>query len=119
MLQKKALIISTFLILSCGYSQAAEACQAKFSSAAFGSLEKRDLDELKQEFLSTRRSPKYAVPVYLYNVQSILGFSGEQTKTASDGRIEHRIWIDRDNCKRKIKASFMERKLVKIKNYGF
>ena len=122
MLFKKALIISISIILSCYQAEVAEAnsaCKNKFSYAAFGSLEKTDLDRLKKKFLSARRSPKYAVPVYLYEVQGILGFSGGQTKTASSGRIEDRIWIDQDNCKRKIKASFMERKLVKIKSYGF
>ena len=122
MLLKKALILSLSIVLSCGYvemAQANSACQDKFSYAAFGSLEKSDMDRLKKRFLSTRRSPKYAVPVYLYDVQSILGFSGQQTKTAGNGRIEHRIWIDRHNCKRKVKASFRDRELVKIKSHGF
>ena len=116
---KRLSFVLTLTILSCGYSSVAQACTDKFTSAAFGSLEKSELDHLKKRFLSTRRSPKDAVPVYLYDVQGILGFSGEQTKTASNGRIEHRIWIDRENCKRKIKASFRDRELVKFKNYGF
>jgi len=116
---KKLLTISAIVILSCGYSSVAQACEDKFSRAAFGSLEKRNMDNLKKKFLSTRRSPKSAVTVYLSNVQRILGFSGEQTKTASNGRVEHRIWIDSDNCKRKVKASFLDQKLVKIKSYGF
>lgn len=119
MVFKKTLAIFILVALTCGYSPVARACEAKFSGAAFGSLEKSDLDRLKEKFLSVRRSPKFAVPVDLYDVQGILGFSGEQTKTASNGRIEHRIWIDRGNCQRKIKASFRERELVKIKSYGF
>ena len=119
MLSKKLLFISTVIIFSYGYSPVALACENKFSSAAFGSLEKSELDSLKKKFLSTRRSPKYAVPVYLYDVQGILGFSGEQTKTASNGRVEHRIWVDYKNCKRKVKASFKDEKLVRFQSYGF
>lgn len=119
MLFKRILTISTVVILSCGSAQVAQACEDKFTYAAFGNLEKSDMDRLKKEFLSARSSPKHAVPVYLYDVQGILGFSGEQIKTASNGRIEHRIWVDRENCKRQVKASFMDRKLVKIKSYGF
>ena len=118
MVFKKTLAVLTLVVLT-GYSPVAQGCENKFSGAAFGSLEKSDLDRLKKEFLSTRRSPKFAVPVYLGDVQEILGFSGEQTKTASNGRIEHRIWLDRENCQRKIKASFRDRELVKIKSYGF
>lgn len=119
MLSKKLLVISTLIIFSYGYSPVALACENKFNSVAFGSLEKSDLDRLKKKFLSTRRSPKSAVPVYLYDVQGILGFSGEQIKTASNGRIEDRIWIDRQNCKRKVKASFRDEVLVKFQSYGF
>ncbi|MGL5795385.1 MAG: hypothetical protein ACRC06_13485 [Waterburya sp.] len=119
MLFKKILSISTLLILSCGYSQVAQACEAKFTNAAFGSLEKRDIDHLKQKFLSTQGTLKDAVPVYVSDVQGILGFSGEQTKTASNNRVEHRIWIDQENCNRKVKASFNDKELVTIKIYGF
>ncbi|MEM8673143.1 MAG: hypothetical protein AAGF83_04635 [Cyanobacteria bacterium P01_G01_bin.67] len=119
MLSKKISSLSLSILLCLGYSAIAEACQDKFSFVAFGNLEKSDMDRLKKKFLSTRRSPKNAVPVYLYDVQSILGFSGKQTNIASNGRIEERIWIDRENCKRKVKASFVDRKLVKIKSYGF
>jgi len=122
MLFKKALILSVTIILSCGYISAAKAsttCQDKFSYAAFGSLEKSDMDRLKQKFLTVRRSPKFATPVYLGDVQGILGFSGQQTKVTSNGKVEHRIWVDRNNCKRQVKGSFMDRKLVKIKSYGF
>ena len=119
MLSKKILIISTLIILSYGYSPVVLACENKFSSAAFGSLKKSELDSLKKKFLSTRRSPKSAVPVYLYDVQRILGFTGEQTKTAINGRVEHRIWVDYKNCKRKVKASFKDEKLVRFKSYGF
>ncbi len=122
MLFKKLLPLSISIILSCGYVQVAQAnlaCEDKFSSAAYGSLEKTDMDRLKQKFLSVQKSPKSATPVYLGDMQVIFGFSGEQTKIASNGMIEDRIWIDRENCKRQVKASFMDRQLVKIKSYGF
>lgn len=124
MLLKKVLILSISIILSCGYAEIAHAdsaCQDKFSYAAFGSLEKSDMDRLKKKYVNARRpiKNKEKVPVYDYEVRGILGFSGEQTKTASNGRIEHRIWIDRHNCKRKIKASFRNNQLVQLKSYGF
>ena len=118
MLSKKLLFISTLIIFSYGYSPVALACENKFSYAA-GSLEKRDLDRLKKEFLSARRSIKNPVSIKLYDVQGILGFSGEQTKTTNNGRVEHRIWVDSQDCKRKIKASFRDGELVKFQSYGF
>ena len=118
MLSKKLLFISTLIIFSYGYSPVALACETQFSSAAFGSLEKSDLDRLKKKFLSARRSLKNPVPISLSDVRGILGFSGEQIKTASNG-IEHRIWVDSQNCKRKIKASFRDGVLVKFQSYGF
>jgi|GEM_PF-6191705 len=44
MLFKKLLTISAIVILSCGYSSVAQACEDKFSRAAFGSLEKRNIE---------------------------------------------------------------------------
>ncbi len=122
MLFKKLLTLSIFVIFSCGYVQVAQAdlvCEDKFSYAACGSLEKTDINRLKKEFHEAKRSTKSPKPVYLYDVQGILGFTGEQTKTASNGRIEHRMWIDSDNSKRQVKASFLDRELVEIKIYGF
>jgi hypothetical protein len=124
MLFKKLLPLSISIILSCGSVQVAQAdvaCEDKFSSAAFGSLKKTDIDRLKREFNEAKRSitDTDPQPVYLDGVQTILRFSGEQTKTASNRRIEDRIWIDQKDCQRKVKASFSDRKLVKIKIYGF
>jgi hypothetical protein len=123
MLFKKLLPLSISVILSCVYVQMAQAkdleCEDKFSYAACGSLEKPDIDRLKKEFYEAKRSITSPQPVYLYDVQAILGFPGEQTKTANNGMIEHRIWIDSDNSKRQVKASFSDRELVAIKIYGF
>lgn len=119
MLLKKLLLVSTLVILSCGYSQVASACENKFTSSAFGSLEKEDLDELKQKYRNTSMEITRSDTLSLWDVKSILGFSGEKTKSASNGRVQYWIWVDRDNCKRKIKASFSDQKLVKIKSYGF
>ncbi|MEM7594766.1 MAG: hypothetical protein AAF383_25255 [Cyanobacteria bacterium P01_A01_bin.83] len=55
----------------------------------------------------------------LGDVKRILGFSGQQTKTASNGRIEKWIWLDSDKCSRKIKASFRDGELIKVNSYGF
>jgi hypothetical protein len=119
MLFKKILSISTLLILSLGYSQISQACEDKFTSAAFGSIERQHINQLKKKLISTQENFKDTVPVSLSDIQGILGFSGEQTKTASNNRVEHRIWIDRENCNRKIKASFNEGELVAMKIYGF
>ncbi|MEL6496482.1 MAG: hypothetical protein AAFQ41_15365, partial [Cyanobacteria bacterium J06623_7] len=119
MLLKKLSILSISIILSCGYVRAAQAgvaCQDKYSNAAFGRLEKRDLDHLKQKYVDSRQPIKNRekVTLSLYDVQRILGFSGQQIKIANGGRVEHRIWLNRDNCKRKVKAAFRDGKLVKI-----
>lgn len=124
MLLKKALILSISIVLSCGYvveAQAGTSCEDKYSYAAFGRLEKSEMDRLKRKYADARRpiNNKEKIAVYDREVREILGFSGQQTKTASSGRIEHRIWIDRDNCKRKVKASFKDSKLVRLKSYGF
>jgi hypothetical protein len=123
MLFKKLLPLSISIILSCGYFHGAQAedleCEDKFSSAACGSLEKNDIDFLKRKFYEAKKSFKSPQLVYLQDVQGILGFPGEQTKTASQGRIEDRIWVDSDNFKRQVKASFRDRELAAIKIYGF
>ena len=122
MLCKKLLPLSISVILSCGYVQVAQAdvaCEDKYSYAACGSLEKTDIDRLKKEFNEAKRSITSPKPVYLDDVQTILGFPGEQTKTANNGTIEHRIWIDSDNSKRQVKASFFDQELVQVKVYGF
>ncbi|MEN9568425.1 MAG: hypothetical protein RLZZ69_3621, partial [Cyanobacteriota bacterium] len=114
--------LSISVILCCGYVRVAQAdlaCTDKFSYAACGSLEKTDIDRLKKEFYAAKRSITSPKPIYLYDVQATLGFSGEQTKTANNGSIEHRIWIDSDNSKRQVKASFLNEELVQIKTYGF
>ena len=118
MLSKKLLLISTLIIFSYGYSPVALACENKFNYAAFTRLEKSDLDRLKKKFVSARRSLKNPVTIKLSEVQGILRSSGEQTKVTNNG-IEHRIWVDSQNCKRKIKASFREGELVKFQSYGF
>lgn len=123
MVHKQLLSLSISIILSYGYVQLAQAvdivCEDKFSYAACGSLEKQDIDLLKKEFYESKRSFKSPQPVYLHNVQAILGFAGKQTKTANNGAIEHRIWVDSDNAKRQVKASFLDKELVEIKIYGF
>lgn len=122
MLFKKLLPLSISVILSCGYVQVAQAdlaCKDKFSYAACGSLEKTDIDRLRKEFHEVKRSITSPQPVYLDDVQAILRFPGEQTKTANNGAIEHRIWIDSDNSKLQVKASFLDQELVQIKIYGF
>jgi hypothetical protein len=122
MLFKKLLPLSISVILSCGYVQVAQAdvpCEEKFSYAACGSLEKIDIDRLKKEIYEVKRSITSPKPFYLEDVQAILGFPGEQTKTVNNGAIEHRIWIDSDNSKHQVKASFLDGKLVQIKIYGF
>ncbi|MEN9520184.1 MAG: hypothetical protein RLZZ381_2772 [Cyanobacteriota bacterium] len=123
MLFKKLLSLSISLIFSCGYVQVAQAedleCKDKFSYAACGSLVKTDIDRLKKKLDQAKKAFKSPQPVYLYDVQAILGFSGEQTKTTNNGTIEHRIWIDSDNSRRQVKASFLNEELVQIKTYGF
>ena len=115
----KILFISTLIISSYGYSPVALACENKYNYAAFRRLEKSDLDRLKKEFLNARRAIKNPDPIKLSDVRRILGSSGERIKTTNNGRVEHRIWVDRDNCKRRIKASFRDRELVKFQSYGF
>ena len=117
MLSKKLLLVLTLIIFSYGYSPVL-ACENKFSRAA-GSLEKSQLDRLKKDFVNARRSIKNPDPIRLSDVRAILGFSGEQTKVTNNGRVEYRIWVDRENCKRKIKASFRDGILVKFQSYGF
>ena len=118
---KKLLATLTVVILCVGYSQAAYACEDKFSSLAYGRLDREDLDELKREYRnrSIQINRKEGNKLDLGDVKRILGFSGEQTKITSNGRIEDWIWLNSENCRRKIKASFRDGELIKIKSYGF
>lgn len=119
MLMRKLIAVSTLVVLCCTYAQVANACENKYTYAALGSLEKEELDELKQQYRDTSIQINREKYLYLWDVQAILGFSGEQTKTASNGKVEDWIWIDSENCKRMIKASFRSGELVRIKSYGF
>lgn len=118
---KKLLATLTVVILSIGHSQAASACEDKFSYSAYGRLDKEDLDELKRRYRdrSVQINRQAESKLDLWDVKGIFGFSGEQTKTTSNGRIEHWIWLNEENCRRKIKASFRDGELVKINSYGF
>ena len=119
MLVKKILVISTLVILSCGSASIAQACENKFGGVAMGNLEKSDLDRLKKRYRNTSMQIERDNKLNVFDVKGILGFSGEQTKTANNGSVEDWIWVDRENCKRKIKASFRDGELMKIKSYGF
>lgn len=119
MLLKKILSISTTIILTAGYSTVAEACEKDFTYAAFGSITKEDIDDLKKTFIIKRRNIKESDPIVLSDLQSSLGFSGQLIKSTNNGKIEHRIWIDQENCKRNVKASFNNNELSHVKISGF
>lgn len=119
MIFKKSFLLLTIVVSCCGYSQIVYACEDKFSYPAYGSLRKEDLDQLKKEYINRSIQINRKNTLHLWNVQSILGFSGQLTKKASNGRIEDWIWVDSENCNRLINASFRDEELIQIKTSGF
>ena len=53
-----------------------------------------------------------------YDISNIIGFLG-RCSSDSSGRIEECIWIDGQDCKKKIKAIFRENELSTIRKSGF
>lgn len=57
-------------------------------------------------------------PVNKKTIIKIIGFGGK-CSTSAGGRIEQCIWIDRQDCKKKIKAKFRDAELSTISKSGF
>jgi hypothetical protein len=119
MLAKQCLTISTLLFLWSRYPQIANSCENKFTRVAHGNLEPQDLYQLKREYRNRAIKINTRDQLTLNDLQGILGFSGEQLKITNNGRVQHWIWIDSENCSRRIQAGFRDQELVQIKNYGF
>ncbi|BAZ43822.1 hypothetical protein NIES4102_08240 [Chondrocystis sp. NIES-4102] len=119
MLLKKILSISTIIILTAGYSTKAEACEKNFTYAASGSITRKNIDNLKKIFIIKRNKIQNPEPIVLGDFESSLGFSGQLIKSTNNGKIEHRIWIDQEDCRRNVKASFNNNELSHVKISGF
>lgn len=55
-------------------------------------------------------------PVTKSQISSIIGFSGD---CDFKGRVESCVWVDRQDCKKKISAKFRDRELATIRKSGF
>jgi hypothetical protein len=114
----KKLVIITATLLCLGFPQVASACEDKFGYSAYGYLNKEDWDELKRSSRGNNTGLNDN-KLTMYEVQGILGFSGEQIYVSNNGKTETRIWVDRENCRRQVKASFADGTLATIQGSGF
>lgn len=73
----------------------------------------RDMwSEIKREINRKKRK------VNEYDVSGYIGFLGD-CKPSANGRVQSCVWLDIQNCKRKIKAKFRDDELVTITKSGF
>lgn len=103
------------LILSLLTPQIANACEP--NPYSYSTLTRQDWTELKRVMRSTGISINRE-PVTKYDITAIIGYPNECSVSAN-GRIEKCIWIDGRDCKKKIKASFRDNELSKIRKSGF
>lgn len=103
------------LILSLLTPQIANACQP--NPYSYSILTRQDWTAIKRVMRSTGTSINRE-PVTKYRIAAIIGYPDECSISAN-GRIEKCIWIDGQDCKKKIRASFRDNELSKIKKSGF
>ena len=97
------------------FSQAANACEP--NPYSYSTLTREDWTAIKKVMRSNTRSINRE-PTTIFDITSILGYPDECYSSA-DGRTERCIWIDGQNCKKKIKARFRDNELSKITKSGF
>ena len=103
------------LILSLVFPQIANACET--NSYSYTTLTREDWTEIKNMMSSNTRSINREVTTKS-DVTSILG-SPSSCSSSADGRTEKCTWIDGQDCRKKVKASFRDRELARITKSGF
>ena len=103
------------LTISVLFPQIANACEPNSYSSRI--LSREDWQEIKR-MMNTSGTAINQEPVMRYHITSIIG-SPSSCSSSSGGRVEKCLWIDRQDCKKKIKASFRDDDLAKITKSGF
>ena len=103
------------LTLSLLFPQIANACEP--NPYSYYTVTREDWTEIKKitRNISLTINREY---VSRYDISRIIGFSG-QCYSSADGRTEQCIWIDGQDCKKKIKAKFRDHELSTIRKSGF
>ncbi len=88
-------------------------------SNTYGFLYNEDWNYLKEKYYKNNNpnSLKQDSPLSLYEVQSILGFPGLNTRKS--GRTSSWIWIDSDNPRKRIEANFVDDLITNLRGSGF
>ncbi len=97
------------------FPEIANACEP--SPYSDNTLNRKDWVEIKK-ITKNNSMTINREPVTYYTISSIIGFPG-RCSSSSDGRIEECIWIDGQDCQKKIKAMFRDQELSTIRKSGF
>ena len=109
-MRKLSFVVLTISLLS---PSVARACES--NSYSFNSLSREDWTEIQQVMKSSRTSiDKEATSKW-----DITRIIGSPHTCSKKGRVEKFIWIDREDCKKEITASFHDSELLKIRKSGF
>jgi hypothetical protein len=71
----------------------------------------------KENWTRIQQLKRTREPIRKYQITSILG-SPDSCKSSANGRIEQCIWIDGQNCKKKVQAQFRDEELSNITKSG-
>jgi hypothetical protein len=103
------------LTLSLLFPQIANACEPSLYS--YSTITREHWTKIKKITINTSMTINREY-VSKYDITNIIGFSGDCFSSA-DGRTEECIWIDGQDCKKKIQARFSNKKLSTINKSGF
>ena len=98
---------------ACLFPSIASACESNLR--AYSSLSREDWTAIQQMMRSTRTSINKEA-IQKWEIRSIIG---SPSSCSERGRVEQCICVDREDCKKDIKASFHDGELLKIKKSVF
>lgn len=97
------------------YPQIAYTCES--NPYSYSTISKENWTEIQQIKRSSNTSTERK-PIMKYQITTILG-TPDSCKSSTDGRIEQCLWVDGQDCKKKILAKFRDDELSTITKSGF
>lgn len=97
------------------FPHVAKACES--NSYSYSTLTRENWTEIKRVMRNNTTSINRQ-PTMKSDITNIIGYP-DSCSGSANGRIEKCTWIDSQNCKKKIKASFRDSEVSKITKSGF